>query len=125
MLTGYGPRGAKKGRVFRLSERNGERRESRHRYRITERSEFGNAGGLAVGAQRRASIFRLRSAHRGKSFGIAADAEITKVLPGGYILSTSLTNLRKSSVLLLAPFNSINGIESILETSFAYSTSSF
>lgn len=39
--------------------------------------EPGNAGGLAVGAQRRASIFRFRSAHRGKSFGIAAKAERT------------------------------------------------
>ena len=32
--------------------------------------------------KRRASIFRFRSAHRGKSFGIAADAARTNVLPG-------------------------------------------
>ena len=32
--------------------------------------------------KRRASIFRFRSAHRGKSFGIATDAEMTDVLPG-------------------------------------------
>lgn len=76
--------GAKKGRVFRLSERNGERLKSRHRY-CFYRSEFGNAGGLAVGAQRRASIFQFRSAHKGKSFGIAADAEMTNVLPGVWI----------------------------------------
>lgn len=31
---------------------------------------------------RRASIFRFRSAHKGKSFGIAADAEMMNVLPG-------------------------------------------
>ena len=37
---------------------------------------------FAVGAQRRASNFRFRSAHRGKSFGIAANAEMTDVLPG-------------------------------------------
>ena len=70
------------GRVFRLSERSVERLKSRHRYCIIERSEFGKAGGLAVGVKRRASIFRFRSAHRGKSFGIAADAKMTDVLPG-------------------------------------------
>ncbi len=42
----------------------GERLKSRHRYCITERSEFGKAGGLAVGVKRRASIFRFRSAHK-------------------------------------------------------------
>ena len=31
---------------------------------------------------RSASIFRFRSAHSGKSFGIAADAEMTNVLLG-------------------------------------------
>ena len=77
--------GAKKGRVFRLSERSGERLKSRHRYCITERSEFEKAGGLAVGAQRRASIFRFSSAHKGKSFSIAADAEMTNVLPGVWL----------------------------------------
>ena len=46
------------------------------------RSELGKVGGLAIGAQRRASIFRFRSAHNGKSFGIAANAEMTDVLPG-------------------------------------------
>ena len=76
--------GARKGRVFRLSERNGERLKSRHRYCIVERSEFEKAGGLTVGAQRRASIFRFRSARRGKSFGIAARAEMTDVLPGDW-----------------------------------------
>ena len=60
----------------------GERRKSRHRYCIIERSELGKTGGLAVGVKRRASIFRFRSAHRGKSFDIAADAEMTNVLPG-------------------------------------------
>lgn len=60
----------------------GERLKSRHRYCIIKRSEFEEAGGLAVGAQRRASIFRFRSARQGKSFGIAADAEMTDVLPG-------------------------------------------
>lgn len=65
-----------------LNSRNGESWESRHRYCINERSEFGKAGGLAVGAQRRTSIFRFRSAHRGKSFGIAADAEMPDVLTG-------------------------------------------
>lgn len=39
-------RWGKKGRVFWLSERNGERLKSRHRYCIIERSEFGKAGGL-------------------------------------------------------------------------------
>lgn len=63
----------------------GERRESRHRYCISERSESGTAGDLTVRAQRRASIFRFRSARRGKSFGIAADAEMTDVLPGVWV----------------------------------------
>ena len=58
----------------------GERLKSRHHYRIIERSEFEKAGGLAVGSQRRALIFRFRSAHKGKSFGIAADAKMTNVL---------------------------------------------
>ena len=64
----------------------GERLKSRHRYCITEQSEFGKAGGLAVGAQLRASIFRFRSARRSKSFGIAARAKMTNVLPGVLIL---------------------------------------
>ena len=46
------------------------------------RSELGKVGGLVIGAQRRASIFRFRSAHNGKSFGIAANAKMTYVLPG-------------------------------------------
>lgn len=50
----------------------GERLKSRHRYCITERSESEKAGGLAVGAQRRASIFQFCSDCRDKSFGIAA-----------------------------------------------------
>ena len=37
--------------------------------------------------KRRASIFRFRSAHKGKSFGIAADTEMTNVLPGVYFLT--------------------------------------
>ena len=60
----------------------GERLKSRHRYCIIKQSEFEEAGGLAVGVKRRASIFRFRSAHRGKSFGIAADAEMPNVLSG-------------------------------------------
>ena len=60
----------------------GERLKSRHRYRIIERSEFEKAGGLTVGVERRASIFRFRSARWDKSFGIAASAEMTNVLPG-------------------------------------------
>ena len=48
------------------------------------RSELGKVGGLVIGAQRRASIFRFRSAHNGKSFGIAANAEMTDVLSGAW-----------------------------------------
>ncbi len=59
--------GADVGRVFWLSERSGERLKSQHRHCITERSEFGKAGGLTVGAPQRASIFRFHSAHKGKS----------------------------------------------------------
>lgn len=70
------------GRVFRLSERSGERLKSRHRYCIIERSEFGRPEVWRSEHERRASIFRFRSPHRGKSFGIAADAEMTDVLPG-------------------------------------------
>ena len=62
----------------------GEKRrcqKSRHRYCITERSKLSKAGGLAVGVKRRTSIFRFRSVHKGKPFGIAADAKMPDVLP--------------------------------------------
>ena len=54
--VGYGPCGAVGQRKVesssfrRKTEKDEERRESRHRYCITERSEFEKAGGLAVGA---------------------------------------------------------------------------
>lgn len=64
------------------------------------RASLEKAGGLAVGEQLRTSIFR--SAHRGKSFGIIADAEMTNVLPGVLILfAQNIVNRYLTFVVIL------------------------
>ena len=45
----------------------------------------GRSGADAMERKRRVSIFRFRPAHRCKSFGIAADAEMTNVLPSIWV----------------------------------------
>lgn len=99
---------------------------STHRYRIIERSEFEKAGGLAVGAQRRASNLRFRSARRGKSFGVAADAEMPDVLPGVWIGSLAsafehISGLTTGSRLIpLCPLGKSSGIGAVAEMTVGF-----
>ena len=71
--------------------------------------------------KRRASIFRFRSAHWDKSFGIAADAERTDVLPGVWFGSLAsvieyISGLTTGSRLIpLCPLGKSSDIGAVVE----------